>query len=648
MQLSVIIVNYNVKYFLEQCLLSVIKATENINAEIIVIDNNSKDGSYEFFQNKFTETTSFFIRNNTNIGFAKANNQALKMATGEYILFLNPDTIIPEDCFEKCISFIKSQKNNCALGIKMLDGSGNFLKESKRAFPSPMTSLYKLSGLARFFPHSKIFAKYHLGYLSENENHEIDVLAGAFMMVPKKILDIVDGFDEDFFMYGEDIDLSFRIQEAGFKNFYFAESSIIHFKGESTKKGSLNYVKMFYKAMSVFVKKHYGSRKAGLFNFLIQTAIFFRAFLAAIARFLKWIGLPVIDAGIILMSFWIIKFLWSSFIKQEINYSPNMLLVAFPFFTVLFLVTSYFTGLYDNGFKQSRLNKSASIAILVILSVYALLPESLRFSRGILFFGSLMSFALMTVVRRLLLNLDIIESVVESDEINQTIIAGTSEEFSVVSDFIEKANKKERVLGRIETGYLADGKPLGAFNDLSTVLKLYPIKEIIFCEGELSFKKIIETIPAIPQNVRIKFFAKGSHTIIGSDDKDAAGDFISKDEDYRLGNVVYYRTKNLFDIAASSIFLLFFPLSFIFKKRPFLFFKNVFLVISGKKTWVGYACDKKDFPDLKPGIITTTGLPLLLNSLPQESLLIKDKLYAKHYHVINDIKLVWKNYQMLS
>ena len=183
MRLSVIIVNYNVKYFLEQCLYSVTKAMRNIEGEIIVIDNYSTDDSRSFFQNKFKEVN--FIWNHSNVGFAKANNQAIKMASGQYILFLNPDTIIPEDCLEKSIAFISSQKNNGALGIKMLDGSGKFLKESKRAFPDPMTSLYKLTGLAKLFPHSKSFAKYHLGYLDKNKNHEVDVLAGAFIMIPK-------------------------------------------------------------------------------------------------------------------------------------------------------------------------------------------------------------------------------------------------------------------------------------------------------------------------------------------------------------------------------------------------------------------------------------------------------------------------------
>ena len=646
MRLSVIIVNYNVKYFLEQCLYSVTKAMRNIEGEIIVIDNYSTDDSRSFFQNKFKEVN--FIWNHSNVGFAKANNQAIKMASGQYILFLNPDTIIPEDCLEKSIAFISSQKNNGALGIKMLDGSGKFLKESKRAFPDPMTSLYKLTGLAKLFPHSKSFAKYHLGYLDKNKNHEVDVLAGAFIMIPKKILDEVTGFDEDFFMYGEDIDLSFRIQKAGFKNFYFSESGIIHFKGESTKKGSLNYVKMFYKAMSVFVKKHYGGSRAGLFNVLIQAAILLRAGLAAIARFLKWIGLPVIDASIILMSFYFIKFLWSTFIKREVNYSPNMLIIAFPVFTLLFLASSYFSGLYDGGFKQSRLNKSTLIAVLVILSVYSLLPETLRFSRGILLFGSLTAFIIMTAIRWVLLKGKIIVSGAEDDETNQTIVVGSGEEFDEVNHLLEKSGKKERVLGRIETSESANGKAIGAFNNLTEIIKLYPVKEIIFCEGSLSFKTIIDTIPHVPHRVRIKFFANGSHTIIGSDDKDSSGEFISKEADYRLANAVYRRTKSLFDISISMLFLLSFPIHFILKKRPALFIKNTIHVLLRKKTWIGYAVYEEALPFIKAGIITTTGLPSFLNRLPKESLYATDKLYAKHYHVLHDLSLIWKNYRFLS
>ncbi len=282
MQLSVIIVNYNVKYFLEQCLCSVIMACRNIDAEIIVIDNNSTDGSREFFSTRFKDVK--FIWSTINAGFGKANNLALQQAGGDHILFLNPDTILPEDCLEKCLQFFSGQPGIGALGIKMLDGSGNYLKESKRGFPSPLTSLYKICGLTALFPHSSIFARYYLGHLDENKNHEADVLAGAFMMIDKKVLTKVGGFDEDFFMYGEDVDLSYRIQQAGYKNYYYAASSIIHFKGESTRRGSLNYLLHFYGAMSRFVKKHYRGGTAGIYLFVIRLAIKMKAVLSGLTH----------------------------------------------------------------------------------------------------------------------------------------------------------------------------------------------------------------------------------------------------------------------------------------------------------------------------------------------------------------------------
>jgi hypothetical protein len=208
--------------------------------------------------------------------------------------------------------------------------------------------------------------------------------------------------------------------------------------------------------------------------------------------------------------------------------------------------------------------------------------------------------------------------------------------------------KKERVLGRIETSESANGKAIGTFNNLAEIIKLYPVKEIIFCEGSLSFKTIIDTISHVPHRVRIKFFASGSHTIIGSDDKDSSGEIISKETDFRLANAVYRRTKNLFDISISILFLLAFPIHFILKKRPGLLLKNSFDVLLRKKTWIGYAVHEETLPFINPGIITTTGLPSFLNRLPKESLYATDKLYAKHYHVLHDLSLLWKNYRFLS
>ncbi|CAN5789616.1 glycosyltransferase family 2 protein [soil metagenome] len=267
MDLSVIIVNFNVKYFLEQCLCSVLKAASNMNVEIFVVDNNSTDGSREYLEERFPGVK--LIWTNKNNGFAKANNSVLSEASGAYILFLNPDTFVPEDCFQKCIAFFKQHKNCAALGVHMIDGSGRFLKESKRSFPSPMTSFFKMTGLTALFPSSKLFARYYAGHLPENQSGEVDVLAGAFMMLSKKTLETVKGFDASFFMYGEDIDLSYRIQQSGLKNYYFAGTSIVHFKGESTQKNSHQYIRTFYDAMQLFVSKHYKEKKLTCFSMKI-------------------------------------------------------------------------------------------------------------------------------------------------------------------------------------------------------------------------------------------------------------------------------------------------------------------------------------------------------------------------------------------
>ncbi|MEO6315110.1 MAG: glycosyltransferase family 2 protein [Chitinophagaceae bacterium] len=270
--LSIIIVSYNVKYFLEQCLFSVQKAVSGMEAEVIVIDNNSSDKSVEYLQANFPAVR--FVANRENAGFAKANNQGWRMAAGQQVLFLNPDTLLSEDSLYKSVRVLEEQAQVGALGIHMLDGSGRFLPESKRGFPSPRASFFKLSGLIDIFPHLKAVSQYYLGHLPEKDNNEIDILTGAYMMVKKDVLEKTEGFDERFFMYGEDIDLSYRIKQAGYKNYYLAESSIIHFKGESTRK-DIAYTKLFYKAMRLFVEKHY-EKESRLFSVMVQMAIAMR------------------------------------------------------------------------------------------------------------------------------------------------------------------------------------------------------------------------------------------------------------------------------------------------------------------------------------------------------------------------------------
>ncbi len=281
-QLSIIIVSYNVKYFLEQCLYSVRRATEGLLAEVIVVDNASTDGSMEYLQPRFPEVV--FLQQKENGGFAKACNKGWRHSCGTYVLFLNPDTILAEDTLHICLNFMQQHPQAGALGVHMIDGAGVFLKESKRGLPHPRTSFFKLTGLARLLPKSPLLARYYLGHLPQTENHEVDVLAGAFMLIPQSVLQQIGAFDEAFFMYGEDIDLSYRIQKAGYKNYYLAQTSIIHFKGESTRKASLDYVRRFYGAMIIFVRKHYRGLGASLLRMALGAAIWASAALSLLGR----------------------------------------------------------------------------------------------------------------------------------------------------------------------------------------------------------------------------------------------------------------------------------------------------------------------------------------------------------------------------
>ena len=264
-KISVIIVNYNVEFFLEQCLNSVQKALNNINGQVFVVDNNSIDGSVDMVERKFPHYN--LIANKDNKGFSKANNQAILLSDAEYILLLNPDTVVEEDTFSKVIDFMDNHPEAGGLGVRMLDGKGKFLPESKRGLPTPKVAFYKIFGLSKIFPKSKKFGQYHAGHLSEFETNEIDILSGAFMLMRSEALDKVGLLDEAFFMYGEDIDLSYRIQKGGYKNYYYPETRIIHYKGESTKKSSVNYVFVFYRAMIIFAEKHFSQKTRNFFHF---------------------------------------------------------------------------------------------------------------------------------------------------------------------------------------------------------------------------------------------------------------------------------------------------------------------------------------------------------------------------------------------
>lgn len=278
MKLSVIIVNYNVKYYAEQCLRSLQDALAGIDAEVIVVDNHSIDGSVEYLSGLFPDVT--FISSNHNLGFAKANNIALRQCGGEFILLLNPDTIVPADTISDSILFMEQHPAAGGIGVRMMKADGSDALESRRGFPTPMTAFFKMCGLCAQFPTSRRFGKYYMGYLPWDEPAEIDVISGAYCFLRRQALDQVGLLDEDFFMYGEDIDLSYRLQKGGWQNWY-VPSRILHYKGESTQKSSFRYVHVFYRAMFIFLRKHDAGMSL-LLSVPIRLAIFLKAMSALV------------------------------------------------------------------------------------------------------------------------------------------------------------------------------------------------------------------------------------------------------------------------------------------------------------------------------------------------------------------------------
>jgi GT2 family glycosyltransferase len=269
MQLSVVILNYNVRYFLELCVLSVQDALKDIDAEIIIVDNNSSDGSCEMVKNHFPDIK--LLENSENVGFPKGNNIGVAVAKGEYVCILNPDTVVAEDTFKKVLAFAKEQRELGIVGVKLIDGCGSFLPESKRGVPTPFVAFTKMAGLYKMFPNSKLFGKYYAQHLHKDQSGEVEILVGAFMVLKRKLYQDLKGFDENCFMYSDDIDLSYRATLLGKTNFYFAETAVIHFKGESTVKDGV-YMQRFQEAMQFFYKKHF--KVSVLFSIFMKVGIF--------------------------------------------------------------------------------------------------------------------------------------------------------------------------------------------------------------------------------------------------------------------------------------------------------------------------------------------------------------------------------------
>ena len=668
-KLSVVIVNYNVCYFLEQALLSVRRAVEKLGqpVEVFVVDNNSVDGSVAMVKARFPEV--ILIANRDNPGFSKGNNQALRRATGEYQLLLNPDTVVEEDTFRACCEFMDAHPDCGGLGVKMLDGQGRFLPESKRALPTPSVAFYKMFGLAKLMPKSRTFGRYHLGFLSPDETHEVEVLSGAFMLLRKAALDQIGLLDEDYFMYGEDIDLSHRLTLGGWKNHYFPGTRIIHYKGESTKRTSVNFVFVFYRAMVIFARKHFAPGRAGLFSLLINAAIWLRAGAAVLERLLTRVAPLLLDAGLIWGGMFFLKTYWENnhkFVPGD--YPPQYMTVAVPVYILVWLASAYLSGAYDPPVKTSRVVRGIFVGTLLISAASNFL-DAWRFSKALIILGG--AWAVAAVVgRQLLAHFWRYRNLRLSERRQKNIaIVGSGPESRRVRHLLEAAGVKARVIGYvsvvpaavpIETPlasplHLATQpleEPLGELRQLADIIRLYALDELIFCGKDLAASQIIALMLSLPSEppVAYKILPEDSQYIIGSSSKDTPGDYYTLDIALNLYQPRQARAKRLLDLLSSIGLLLLAPLLMWFQGSKGRYLRNCLAVLVGTRTWVGlrYMAASAASARAVPAVLSPADAAVSATPLNEVTLRRLELLYAKDYEPSMDLSVLWRCWRRLG
>jgi GT2 family glycosyltransferase len=640
-RLSVVIVNYNVRYFLEQALGSVRKAMQGIEGEVWVVDNHSADDSVRMVRDRFPEVR--LIANTDNPGFAVANNQAIRLSSGEYVLLLNPDTLVEEDTFHKCLAFMDQHPEAGALGCKLIDGSGKFLPESKRGFPTPWVAFCKTFGLSWLFPKSRVFNRYHLGHLPEDEVAEVDVLAGCFMFMRKAALDKSGLLDEAFFMYGEDIDLSYRIQQAGYVNYYFPETKIIHYKGESTKKGTLNYVRTFYQAMIIFARKHFSGRRAGLFVLMLQGAIWFRAGLTLLRQLLGKIWLPVLDAGVIYAGLVLLKNFWANYYYHDPNwFKTNVLWFNFPLYILIWLGTVWLSGGYDTRYAIARLMRGLGLGTLILSAVYGFLDLDYRPSRALVLMGAVWAVCATVFVRLAAHFWEFGNFNIGNSPHRNLIIAGSQEECARVLGLLNKMGAEgKNYIGRV--GNDAAGERLGAMTQLPELARIYAANEIIFCSKDIGPQEIMANMARMGPSVAYKIVPEESLSIIGSSSKEEPGELYTIALRYNIAEPGRRRDKRLLDLAFCVVLLATLPFWLVFSAKRKRFLENLFPVMRGSKTWAGYAPQAPDaaLPPLKPGVFspldTLHGLEVNLETAARLNF-----FFARDWELERDLAIIFK------
>ncbi len=607
---------------------SIYKSDFEGDYEVIVVDNDSVDGSQEMIRQEFPHV--HLIANKQNVGFSKANNQGIAKANYQYTLILNPDTIIQEDTLSACAKFMDATPDAGALGVKMVDGSGSYLPESKRGFPTPMSSFFKMSGLSRIFSKSKFFNSYYLGHLSAEHTQVVEVLTGAFSFMRTDLLKKIGGFDEDYFMYGEDIELSFQVSEEGYKSYYFPETQIIHFKGESTKKLSSSYVKNFYGAMSIYAGKR-SSASSVLWSWLLNLGIVLSA-ITSVFKKLSFSNLrPLIDTGLLYLVVMGLQVLWAQFYFGDADYYRDASFGWTYIFLVFVIVYSYYLfGQYDDKHNFKHMSYSFVVSALAVLSIYSLLPSELRFSRLILLAVTALAPFILFFTRKLYNKLILGISAFNSADGKRVAVVGSADSYNKIGVIVQRFAGNEALVGQV-TLVREHESDLGSIVDIAEIVESRNINELIFCSSDMQTSDIFRTMAILGNKIDFKVANNDNTTVVGSNSKERVGQWYTLDINFKIDESFHRRTKRLIDVAVAVFAIIMFPL-FLFSPRRKEIYNNLWSVLTAKMTWLGYIlpdAELAQLPVIRPAVFGLSSM----NSEPHQSNL----WYARNYSTWSEL-----------
>ncbi|MFM8279970.1 MAG: glycosyltransferase [Bacteroidota bacterium] len=617
MDVSVIIVNYNVKDFLAQCLASLTIALDGIDSEIIIIDNDSNDGSRDYLPTRFPQPIYHWL--DRNIGFGAANNIGIKEAKGKYVLLLNPDTIVEQDTIHKMIAFMDSEQQCGISGCRVLNADGSFQLACRRGLPTPWASFCKLFGLQALFPHSSLFARYNMTYKSEYETYDVDALIGAFMFCRSEALKQASGFDTEFFMYGEDLDLCHRVKKNGWTIRYYHEPTIIHFKGESARRSSMNEIMVFYDAMEIFARKHFGH--SVFFLFLLRIGIKVRAMYAAIQKHIGDIIFMKLDA---------LSICSALLLATIVRFGDPFAFPAYAYPTVFIamigitLGSLLISGAYFEHTGRMRPVISGYFAAFFMLSSLTYFFKDFAFSRGVLLMS--MGFALsFSMILRILWHA--YQTIKGKKADKRVLIIGNNEHEAEILNALNRAEQHNAIIiGRVLTNSDIDSKIhlpiLGELSALETIALHHDIDEILIIDKSMDRMNILGLSMALQQhNVRIHAVSEYDDVIVSHIAQEISG--ISPDIPKVNLRIFRHRLlKRLGDVSLSVFFLsLGVPLVFLLSDHPISFMKTMIDVILGRMSIVGVYSKDALFPDALPGM---TGLAHIGNQSMMSQSVIHD------------------------